>query len=84
MLYDVDATFVYWAFLLRNSDFDHCFTRVAISSNPSSPYYQIESSAYVKSTGLDNFTIRCYSSGSDAFEIGTIQTFNQLAIEYNQ
>jgi len=84
MLYDVDATFVYWAFLLRNSVFDHCFARVPISANPSSPFFQIESSAYVKSTGLDNFTIRCYSSGSDAFNVGVSQTFNQLTIEYSQ
>ncbi|GAG07907.1 unnamed protein product, partial [marine sediment metagenome] len=58
--------------------------RVAISDNPSSPYHQIESSVYVKSTGLDNFSIRCYSTGSDAFDVGHLNTFNQLSIEYLQ
>jgi hypothetical protein len=71
-------------YFLRNGGFDHALARVPISSNPSSPFYQVESSAYVKSTGLDNFSIRCYSSGSDAFEVGVAQAFNQLAIEYNQ
>jgi hypothetical protein len=83
-LSNVDANHVYWAYLRRNGAFDHCFARVAISANPSSPFYQIESSVYVKSYGLDNFTINCYSTGSDAFEVGVTQTFNQLAIEYNQ
>ena len=83
-LSDVDADEVYWAYLLRNYLFDHCLARVAISDYPGSPYHQIESSVYVKSTGLDNFTIRCYSTGSDAFEVGYLQTFNQLSIEYSQ
>lgn len=81
---DVDASEVYWVYFLRNGLFDHCLARVAISDNPGSPDHQIESSVYVKSTGLDNFSIRCYSTGSDAFEIGYLQTFNQLSIEYNQ
>ena len=75
---------VYWVYFLRNNLYDHCFARVAISDNPGSSAHQIESSVYVKSTGLDNFSIRCYSTGSDAFEIGYLQNFNQLSIEYNQ
>ncbi len=84
LLYDVDASEVYWAYLIRNGLYDHCLARVAISDNPGSPYHQVESSVYVKSTGLDNFSIRCYSTGSDAFQIGHLQAFNQLSIEYNQ
>ena len=84
LLYDVDASEVYWAYLLRNSAFDHCLDRVAISDFPGSIYHQIESSVYVKSTGLDNFTIRCYSTGSDAFDVGHLQAFSQLSIEYSQ
>ena len=83
LLYDVDASEVYWTYLLRNNLYDHCLARVAISDYPSSPYHQIESSVYVKSTGLDNFTIRCYSTGSDAFEVGWLNNFNQLSIEYS-
>ena len=84
LLNDVDASEVYWTYFIRNGLFDHCLARVAISDNPGSSYHQIESSIYVKSTGLDNFSIRCYSTGSDAFEIGHLQNFNQLSIEYNQ
>ena len=84
LLYDVAASEVYWAYFIRNGLYDHCLARVAISDNPSSPYHQVESSVYVKSTGLDNFSIRCYSTGSDAFEIGYLQNFNQLSIEYNR
>jgi len=83
LLNDVNAGEVYWAYLLRNNAFDHCLDRVAISDNPSSPYHQIESSVYVKSTGLDNFSIRCYSTASDAFDVGHLQTFSQLSIEYS-
>ena len=84
LLYDVDADEVYWAYLLRNYLYDHCLARVAISEYPGSPYHQIESSVYVKSTGLDNFSIRCYSTGSDAFDVGYLNAFNQLSIEYLQ
>ena len=85
LLNDVDASEVYWAYFLRNGLYDHCFARVAISDNPGSPRHQIESSVYVKSTGLDNFSIRCYSTNSDAFEIANwLQNFNQLSIEYNR
>ena len=84
MLYSVDATEVYWAYLLRNGEFEQCFDRVAISTNQPSTFFQIESSLYVKSTGLDNFSIRCYSTSSDAFEVALSQDFNQLSIEYNQ
>ena len=84
LLDDIDASAVYWAYLIRNNTFDHCFDRVAISDYPSSPFHQIESSLYVKSTGLDNFYIRCYSSGDPLFEMSASQTFNQLAIEYSK
>lgn len=81
--YDIDPDSVYWAVLLRNDIIDHFFVRVAISANQTNTYHLIESSLYVKSTGLDNFTIRCYCSGDTAFEIAVQQTFNQLSIEYN-
>ena len=83
LLDGVAASEVYWAYFIRNGLFDHCLARVAISDNPGSLYHQVESSVYVKSTGLDNFSIRCYSTGSGAFEIGHLQNFNQLSIEYN-
>ena len=84
LLYSLDADAIYWVYLYRNSTVDHYFARVAISANPSSPYYQIESSLYVKSTGLDDFVIRCYCIGDTSFTIGTPQSFNQLSIEYNK
>jgi hypothetical protein len=84
MLADLDPGEVYWAYLRRNGIFDHCLARVAISANPSSPYHQVESSAYVKSTGLDNFSINCYSTGFDLFRIGTSASFIQFSIEYSQ
>jgi len=84
LLYNVTADEVYWTYLLRNYLYDHCLARVAISEYPGSNYHQIESSVYVKSTGLDNFSIRCYSTGSDAFDVGYLNAFNQLSIEYLQ
>ncbi len=80
---EATADEVYWAYLIRNGAFDHCLARIAISENPGSLDHQIESSVYVKSTGLDNFSIRCYSTGSAEFKISHLQTFNQLSIEYN-
>jgi len=84
LLYEVAADEVYWAYLLRNYAYDHCLARVAISEYPGSTYHQIESSVYVKSTGLDNFSIRCYSTNLAAFDVGHLQAFSQLSIEYNQ
>ena len=81
LLNSIDANSVYWAYLIRNSTFDHCFDRVAISASPSSPFHQIESSLYVKSTGFDNFHIICYCITDTSFTIGTPQTYNQLSIE---
>ncbi len=81
---DIDANGIYWAYLYRNDTFEQCFDRVAISANQSSPYHQIESSLFVKSTGLDNFFIRCYCTGDTLFGVTVTQTFNQLSFEYNK
>jgi len=75
---------IYYIHLYRNSTSAHYFDRIAIAASPSSTYYHIESSLYVKSTGLDYFVIRCYCSGDTFFTIANTQTFNQLSIEYNQ
>lgn len=84
MWYNLDPSGIYWAYLYRNNTYDHCFDRVSISANPSSVYYQVTSSVYVKSTGYDDFFIRCYASGDTSFDITVSQAFNQLSIEYNQ
>jgi len=81
---NLTANGIYWAYLYRNDTFEQCFDRVAISANPSSPLYQIESSVFVKSTGFDNFFIRCYSFGDPSFRLTATQTFNQLSFEYNK
>ena len=78
------ADAVYWAVLLRNDLFDHFFARIAISTTPVSPFYQVESSIYVNSIGLDNFTIRCYCVGDPSFSVSGSQTYNQLSIEYTK
>jgi len=83
LLNDIDANAIYWAYLIRNITLDNCFERVAISANPSSPFLQIQSSLYVKSTGFDNFHIICYCMIDTSFTIGTPQTYNQLSIEYS-
>ncbi|MCK4382141.1 MAG: hypothetical protein KAW66_02490 [Candidatus Lokiarchaeota archaeon] len=83
LLNDIDANAIYWAYLIRNSTLDNCFDRVAISASPSSPFLQIQSSLYVKSTGFDNFYIICYCMIDTSFAIGTPQTYNQLSIEYS-
>jgi len=75
---------IYYIHLYRNSTTEHYFDRIVIAANPSSPYYQIESSLYVKSTGLDYFVIRCHCFGDTFFTITNTQTYNQLSIEYNQ
>ena len=74
---------VYWIVLYRNSTIEHYFERIAVAASPSSPYFLIESSLYVKSTGLDYFVIRCHCSGDTFFTIANTQTYNQLSIEYS-
>ena len=83
LLNSVDPSVIYYVLLLRNNVIDHSFVRIAMTANPISLAYQIESTVYVKSNGLDNFTIRCHSI-SDAFEVYDIQEYNQLTIEYHQ
>jgi hypothetical protein len=84
LLNGLDDSTEYWVYLMRNGSYDHCFDRVSIPGNPGSAFHQVESSLYVKSTGLDNFYIRCYSFGDILFGISSSQYFNQLSIEYNQ
>jgi len=71
----------YWFYLYRNNSVNHCFAKI---EHPTVSRYQVESSVFVKSTGLDNFFIRAYSTGDISFAISTTQSFNQLSIEYNQ
>ncbi|MHA1670226.1 MAG: hypothetical protein ACTSV5_06555 [Promethearchaeota archaeon] len=71
----------YWVYLYRNNSVDHCLAKIAL---PTSEHYQVESSLYIKSTGLDNFFIRTYCTGDTSFGVATSQSFNQLSFEYNQ
>ena len=81
-LYNLNpASANYWVYLYRNNSIDQSIAKVAL---PTSDGYQVESSVYIKSTGTDNFFIRCYCSGDSSFEVATAQSFNQLSIEYNQ
>jgi hypothetical protein len=80
-LNDIDSSGTYWIYLYRNTSIDYCIAKIAL---PTSSNYQVESSVFVKSTGLDNFFIRCYCSGDTSFTISTSQPFKQLSFEYNQ
>ncbi len=71
----------YWFYLYRNNSINHCIAKIGL---PTSSNYQVESSVFVKSTGLDNFLIRAYCTGDTSFAISNSQSFNQLSIEYNQ
>ena len=71
----------YWFYLYRNNSINHCIAKIGL---PTSSNYQVESSVFVKSTGLDNFFIRAYCNGDISFAIVATQSFNQLSIEYNQ
>jgi len=84
LLANLDADAIYWVQIMRNNTFDQYLARVAISANPSSSYHLIESSLYIKSTGLDNFIIRCYCIGDTSYTIANDDDFNQLSIEYNK
>ena len=81
--YDLDSGGTYWFYLYRNSSINHCIAKIG---HPTSDNFQVESSIFIESTGLDNFFIRAYSSGDSdtSFTIATAQSFNQLSIEYNQ
>jgi len=81
---NVNVNSIYYISLVRNSTLEHYFGRIAIAANPISSYFQIESSLYVKSTGLDYFVIRCYCLGDTFFTIANTQTYNQLSIEYQK
>ncbi len=83
LLNSVEPSTIYYVRLLRNNVVDHSFVRIAMTDNPISSAYQTQSSVYVKSNGLDNFTIRCHSI-SDAFEVYDLQLYNQLTIEYHK
>ena len=76
---DIGATF--WFYLYRNNSVNHCIAKIG---DTTSTNYQVESSVFVKSTGLDNFFIRAYTTTDLSFAISTSQSFNQLSIEYNQ
>ena len=81
-LYYLDvASATYWVYLYRNNSVDQSIAKVAL---PTSDNYQVETSVYVKSTGLDTFLIRAYCSGDTSFGVATGQTFNQFSIEFNQ
>jgi len=82
LLYTVDPDGTYWIYLLRNGTQDKAFERIAISANPSSTYYYVQSSLYIYSNGFDNFTINCYSLG-DPFFISGDDHYNQFSIEYD-
>jgi len=78
---ELDPGGTYWFYLYRNNSVNHCLVKI---EHPTLSHYQVESSVYLKSTGLDNFFIRAYSTGDISFAISTTQSFNQLSIEYNQ
>jgi len=80
-LYEIDPSGTYWVYLYRNNSVDQSIAKIAL---PTSTNYQVESSVFVKSTGLDNFFMRCYCTGDTSFTIATAQSFNQLSFEYNQ
>ncbi len=71
----------YWFYLYRNNSVDHCIAKI---SHPTDGNHQVESSIFIKSTGLDNFFIRTYCTGDTSFAIATTQSFNQISFEYNQ
>ena len=72
---------LYLYYLDRNNSVDQSIAKVAL---PTSNNYQVETSVYIRSTGLDTFLIRAYCTGDASFEVATGQSFNQLSIEYNQ
>jgi len=78
--YDLVPGGTYWFYLYRNNSINHCIAKIGL---PTTTYYQVESSVFVKSSGLDNFFIRAYCTGDTSFTIATAQSFNQLSIEYN-
>ena len=80
-LSDLDPGGTYWVYIYRNNSVNYCIAKI---EHPTSLNYQVESSVFVKSTGLDNFFIRVHCTGDTSFAISTTQSFNQLSIEYNQ
>ena len=76
----LDTGGTYWFYLYRNNSIDHCVAKIA---HPNDDNHQVESSIFIKSTGLDNFFIRSYCFGDTSFAIGTTQSLNQISFEYN-
>jgi len=81
LLIHLDASAIYYVELQRNSFTDHIFERAALSANPGSTWYHIQSSLYVYGNGIDYFQINCYSQGDPSF-IASGDYYNQLSIEY--
>ena len=81
-LYYLDvASGTYWIYLYRNNSVDQSIAKIA---HPTTNNYQVETSVYIRSTGLDTFLIRAYCTGDASFEVATGQSFNQFSIEFNQ
>jgi len=76
----LDPSATYWFYLYRNNSINHCVAKIA---HPTDDNHQVESSIFIKSTGLDNFFIRTYCTGDTSFAIVTTQSFNQISFEYN-
>ncbi|MHA1878504.1 MAG: hypothetical protein ACTSUC_18840 [Promethearchaeota archaeon] len=77
---DLDPSATYCFYLYRNNSINHCVAKIA---HPTDDNHQVESSIFIKSTGLDNFFIRTYCTDDTSFAIATTQSFNQISFEYN-
>ncbi len=78
----IGASYLYLVYLLRNSDINRTFARIAISANPDDTWYYLQASQYIYSNGIDFFQINCLSTEDSYFIISNSNQYNQLSIEY--
>lgn len=82
--FDSSTPCTYWIKLLRNSITYRSLDRIDLPANPPMWHYFLQTSFYVESTGLDEFSISCFCNfDSNGFTVFNDNT-NQLAIEFVQ
>jgi len=81
---DISASRSYWAILKQNISNAAYFDRWETGTADFDPFHHVDSSVYIESVGGEDtyYEINGYSSMDDFWTSETVQTFNQLSIEY--